>query len=47
MGLMMFAAGVPDARIDETRKATLLKIVAELPDDFFDPDEWPNSERVR
>ena len=39
MGLMMFAAGVPDARIDEARKLTLLKIVAKLPDDFFDADE--------
>ena len=39
MGLMMNAAGVPDARIDEARKAALLKIVAELPDDFFDPNE--------
>ncbi len=39
MGLMMCAAGVPDARIDEARKSTLLKIVAELPDDFFDRDE--------
>ena len=39
MGAYMFAAGVPDARIDEARKLTLLKIVAELPDDFFDPDE--------
>ena len=35
----MFAAGVPDARIDDARKAALLKIVAELPDDFFDPNE--------
>jgi hypothetical protein len=35
----MFAAGVPDVSIDEARKLILLKIVAELPDDFFDPDE--------
>ncbi|MGO8749596.1 MAG: hypothetical protein ACLQNE_26875 [Thermoguttaceae bacterium] len=41
----MFAAGVPDARIDEARKSTLLQIVAELPDDYFDVDEWPNFER--
>jgi len=39
MSLMMFAAGVPDARIDDARKSTLLQIVADLPDDFFDPDE--------
>jgi hypothetical protein len=45
MSLMMCAAGVPDARIDEARKAILLQIVADLPDDFFDPDEWPNCER--
>jgi hypothetical protein len=41
MGLTMFAAGVPDVRIDEVRKSILLKIVAELPDDFFDPEVWP------
>jgi hypothetical protein len=42
MGLMMFAGGVPDVRVDEARKLILLKIVAELPDDFFDPDCWPS-----
>ena len=42
MSLTMFAAGVPDVMIDEARKAILLKIVAELPDDFFDPDWWPS-----
>ncbi len=47
MSLMMFAAGIPDARIDEARKAILLQIVADLPDDFFDPDEWPNPEAER
>jgi hypothetical protein len=43
----MFAAGVPDARIDKARKAVLLKIVADLPDDFFDPEEWPSPEGGR
>ena len=47
MGAYMFAAGVPDARIDEARKAILLQIVADLPDDFFDPDEWPSPEGDR
>ena len=41
MGAYMCAAGVPDARIDKARKAILLRIIADLPDDFFDPDEWP------
>ena len=47
MGVYMFAAGVPDARIDEAKKAVLLQIVADLPDDFFDPDEWPSPEGGR
>ena len=47
MGAYMFAAGVPDARIDKARKAVLLKIVADLPDDFFDPEEWPSPEGGR
>ena len=47
MGAYMFAAGVPDARINEARKAVLLKIVADLPDDCLDPDEWPSPEGGR
>jgi hypothetical protein len=27
--------------IDESRKAVLMKTVADLPDDFFELDEWP------
>jgi hypothetical protein len=42
MSLTMFVAGVPDVMIDEARKAVLLGIVADLPDDFFDPDCWPS-----
>jgi hypothetical protein len=44
MGACMFAAGVPHATIDDARKSTLLQIVEELPDEFFNPDEWPNQE---
>ena len=42
MDAYMCAAGVPDARIDEARKDLLLKIVADLLDDFFDPEAWPS-----